>query len=267
MVASSIRWLRAWPALLAFIPWTACGGSEDDVASGRGASAGVGNCTTNCPDGSVNNGDGWSSSGGGGAGGTGGAALDSGKKDGSTGGTTATGGTSPTGGSGGSGGAGETGGTGGTGCNPVPEVCDNGLDDDCDGQIDCADGDCAFKTCAADRVCKANVCVSVFVNAMVACNNSGQTGSTLCTAAGFQGCADSIGYWWFQCAGPGDCPTAWSGLSCSSYSSGLDCVGVPFNDTQFHTSSKGCGTAYGATDFGYDCASWNPGYTVRLKCK
>ena len=30
-----------------------------------------------------------------------------------------------------------------TECTPVPEVCDNGIDDDCDGLVDCADGDCA----------------------------------------------------------------------------------------------------------------------------
>jgi len=28
-------------------------------------------------------------------------------------------------------------------CNPVPEVCDNGLDDDCDGDVDCNDADCS----------------------------------------------------------------------------------------------------------------------------
>jgi hypothetical protein len=31
----------------------------------------------------------------------------------------------------------------GESCNPVPEVCNNGLDDDCDGKTDCADEDCA----------------------------------------------------------------------------------------------------------------------------
>ena len=33
-------------------------------------------------------------------------------------------------------------------CTPVPEVCDNGLDDDLDGAIDCADSDCA-----SDPIC------------------------------------------------------------------------------------------------------------------
>ncbi|MFW6086115.1 MAG: MopE-related protein [Myxococcota bacterium] len=28
-------------------------------------------------------------------------------------------------------------------CEPSPEQCDNGVDDDCDGQVDCADPDCA----------------------------------------------------------------------------------------------------------------------------
>lgn len=35
------------------------------------------------------------------------------------------------------------------GCTPSTEVCDNGIDDDCDGAIDCADGDCS-----ADPACE-----------------------------------------------------------------------------------------------------------------
>ncbi|MHC4838191.1 MAG: trypsin-like peptidase domain-containing protein, partial [Planctomycetota bacterium] len=30
-----------------------------------------------------------------------------------------------------------------TGCTPSPEVCDNGIDDDCDGQVDCDDDNCS----------------------------------------------------------------------------------------------------------------------------
>lgn len=30
-----------------------------------------------------------------------------------------------------------------TPCDPSPEVCDNGVDDDCDGDVDCADADCS----------------------------------------------------------------------------------------------------------------------------
>jgi hypothetical protein len=159
-----------------------------------------------------------------------------------------------------------TGGSAGAGCVPAPEICDNGSDDDCDQKADCDDDDCAFQVCAPDSECNAGACVSVYLNATVACGNSGQTGTALCQAAGWQGCTDSIGYWWWQCAGPGDCPSAWSALSCSTYASGTDCVGKPLDSTEFHTAQNGCDGAYGATDYGYDCSSYNPGYNVRLSC-
>lgn len=61
-------------------------------------------------------------------------------------------------------------------------------------------------------------------------------------------------------------PGSWSGLDCASYSTGLDCVGVALDSSEFHKVAKGCSGAFGATDYGYDCTNYNPGYTVRLAC-
>lgn len=151
-------------------------------------------------------------------------------------------------------------------CTPVKEVCGNGADDDCDEDEDCADPDCDFAECATDKRCKAQQCVSVFQTATVGCSTAANTGTKICQAAGWQGCADSMGYWWWQCAGPGECPTPWTGLTCTSYATGVDCVSVPLNSSQLQSAQKGCSGVYGATDFGYDCSGYNPGYTVRARC-
>src|SRR5687767_4207644 len=42
---------------------------------------------------------------------------------------------------------GGTGGEAGAACVPRPEICGNGLDDDCNGKIDCADPACADHAC------------------------------------------------------------------------------------------------------------------------
>lgn len=58
----------------------------------------------------------------------------------------------------------------GGGCTPVAEVCNDGLDNDCDGNTDCADSDCASapncqsscspagSTCTANSQCCSNKC-------------------------------------------------------------------------------------------------------------
>jgi len=76
-------------------------------------------------------------------------------------------GSGATGGSGGSAGSAGTGGGAGTMVGPVCEptasseaVCGDGSDDDCDGQADCLDADCAGATCRDDgSTCVAGGCV------------------------------------------------------------------------------------------------------------
>jgi hypothetical protein len=71
------------------------------------------------------------------------------------GGTAASGGSSGASGAGGSAGEAAAAGAGGDGCVPVPEVCGNGVDDDCDGATDCRDFQCGGTTackCAVEPV-------------------------------------------------------------------------------------------------------------------
>jgi hypothetical protein len=45
-------------------------------------------------------------------------------------------------------------------CKPRAESCSNGIDDDCDGKVDCADPDCTKGTsCGTDKVCSGGACV------------------------------------------------------------------------------------------------------------
>jgi hypothetical protein len=121
---------------------------------GGGNTAGIGGAGVLGSGGSSTGGSGSGGAGTGGAA-TGGNATGGAATGGSATGGAATGGTgtggaatggAATGGRGtggvGTGGAGTGGGTGGTPCNPVPEQCFNGADDDCDRSVDCADSDC-----------------------------------------------------------------------------------------------------------------------------
>lgn len=90
-----------------------------------------------------------------GTGGKGGTAGAGGVSGGGAGGVSGAGGgaggvsgTGASGGSGATGGTGAGGSTGGTGGGNVGEICGNGIDDDGDQKIDCADPECATSKCA-----------------------------------------------------------------------------------------------------------------------
>ncbi len=74
--------------------------------------------------------------------------------------------------------------TTGTKCNGKcvsTENCGNGADDDCDGQVDCADQQCAAgTTCGANSVCRAAVCVQLKERGET-CGNTAECRSGSCT--------------------------------------------------------------------------------------
>jgi hypothetical protein len=40
------------------------------------------------------------------------------------------------------------------------EQCDNGVDDDSDSEVDCADPDCEGKVCGGGQICRGGACVT-----------------------------------------------------------------------------------------------------------
>lgn len=77
------------------------------------------------------------------------------------------------------------------GCTPSTEVCDNGVDDDCDGDVDCADADCsgdpACVGCSVDADCDDGA----FCNGAETCSGgSCQSGSDPCPGQGCDEGAD-----------------------------------------------------------------------------
>ncbi len=62
----------------------------------------------------------------------------------------------------------------------APEICDNGLDDDADGLIDCADPDCAV-ACAPDEVCDNGL--DDDLDSRIDCRDFDCAGSAACTGS------------------------------------------------------------------------------------
>jgi hypothetical protein len=92
------------------------------------------------------------------------------------------------------------------GCSATSETastCYDGLDNDCDGDVDCADADCSGVSCGGGRVCNGGACV---------CSGSGSESSDAL-------CSDGIDN---DCDGDVDCADAeCGGLSCGDH--GLVC--------------------------------------------
>lgn len=72
-----------------------------------------------------------------------------------------------------------------TPCDPSPEVCDDGVDNDCDGATDCADGDCS-----ADPACDTGGCVNAGgAPAGDSCTSNAECCSNKCKGrSGFKTC-------------------------------------------------------------------------------
>jgi hypothetical protein len=99
-------------------------------------------------------------------------------------------------------------------CVGGPEViCGDGLDNDCDGSVDCADSDCATKQCgaAANNVCCGTSCVNLATDSLNCggCGLACQNGKA-CSATG---AAPPSGR--CICAAAGDCPSG-SSQTCTS---------------------------------------------------
>lgn len=78
------------------------------------------------------------------------------------------------------------------------EKCDNSQDDDCDGQSDCADSDCANGTaCGTNRVCSNGQCITACTPGGVCQTNPGNSqcipGIQMCDSGGNQSCVDNGG--------------------------------------------------------------------------
>ena len=126
--------------------------------------------------------------------------------------------------------------------------------------------------CGTNTICDAaGKCVDDVVTAGVTCGSGSKTGNSLCVDKGFAYSTAASGYWWFQCGGPLDCPGGFKGdgTSCPDFCGGVDCVGYPFCGRGYSVKTRsGDGTtSFRADDSGVGCAGYNPGWTVRLRCR
>ncbi|WP_434384274.1 Kelch repeat-containing protein [Melittangium boletus] len=161
-----------------------------------------------------------------------------------------------------------------------PEPCETG--NTCStGLLNAKTGACeaqdrpANTDCGNQNVCDGQgTCVPTVHTTVVTCGSGALTGDQLCQKLGFGGAVSANGYWWGQCAGAGLCPGGWQGaegLSCASWSQGVDCNGESFSGIQAAPWGQvrerlGDGTTrFGADEF-LSCGDSNPGWTVRVRC-
>lgn len=133
--------------------------------------------------------------------------------------------------------------------------------------------------CGTNQICNASgACVASVITTSASCGNPAGGGSisadALCMQQGFTGASEAHGYWWGQCAGTGDrCPGGWQGdgTLCPNWCPGTDCVGAGFCTMPFgwtvHERVGNGSTTFSAIEFGgTPCSSFNPGWTVRVRC-
>jgi|TARA_Y100000310_G_scaffold75749_1_gene72113 hypothetical protein len=106
---------------------------------------------------------------------------------------------------------------------------------------------------------------SVYKEATVNCGTGSKTANQLCQELGYSSASDSKGYWHKQCAQP--LVLSCTNLECSIHST-CDCAGCNnfWSTWDGVTQTGGGGTNYDATDPGYNCQSYNPGWYIRLLC-
>ncbi len=131
-------------------------------------------------------------------------------------------------------GGGTGGGSGDAGCTVTRENCANGLDDDCDGQKDCADSDCAAQPCDDGNGCTTGETCSAMSRTC-----AGGTPRT-CTTPG--PCERDAGTCELD-AGRCVYPAAVDGTSCGSTVSARCCTGSCINTTVGVGNCGGCGLA------------------------
>ena len=146
----------------------------------------------------------------------------------------------------------------------------------------CKDGVCACggpgEPCCPAGTPNASPCVSPIecdktsdtcslLSGSVTCSGC-KTPDQICAEHGFSGASEAQGDWFWQCGGPGECPTGWDGLACADWCTGTDCTGAPHcGGYPVVTQTAAPGATLCATDHGYDCSSYNPGYLVRARCQ
>lgn len=104
----------------------------------------------------------------------------------------------------------------------------------------------------------------------VDCADAPKTVDQLCIDAGFAGATVARGYHWFECAGPGECPTGWAadGLSCADWCGAADCATWPYCGAGRVITERAADatTTFDPAEF-FDCVGFNPGWLVRAYCK
>jgi hypothetical protein len=149
------------------------------------------------------------------------------------------------------------------------------------GKLDCSAGKPACVSpavapkntaCGTNKICDAvGKCVDDVITVTVSCATGAKTGNALCADKGFASATTANGYFWFQCAGPTDCPGGFKGdgTTCPDFCGGKDCVGVPYcgGTNKIGTRTGDGTTSFRADDSGYNCTSYNPGWMVRLRCR